>query len=95
MPLITLEDLGFCAKGEGGPFVADGRVRVGGALPTNTDGGGLSACHSGQRGLFLLVEATRQLRSECGERQVPGARLACVSGTGGWFCSNGTMILGV
>ena len=95
MLLITLEDLGFCAKGEGGPFVEDGRLRVGGALPTNTDGGGLSACHPGQRGLFLLVEATRQLRGECGERQVPDARLACVSGTGGWFCSNGTMILGV
>ena len=95
MLFITLEDLGFCAKGEGGPFVEDGRLRVGGALPTNTDGGGLSACHPGQRGLFLLVEATRQLRGECGERQVPDARLACVSGTGGWFCSNGTMILGV
>jgi acetyl-CoA acetyltransferase len=93
--LLHLEDLGFCAKGEGGPFVEDGRLRVGGALPTNTDGGGLSACHPGQRGLFLLVEATRQLRGECGERQVPDARLACVSGTGGWFCSNGTMILGV
>jgi acetyl-CoA acetyltransferase len=95
MLLITLEDLGFCAKGEGGPFIEHGRLRVGGVLPTNTDGGGLSACHPGQRGLFLLVEATRQLRGECGERQVPHARLACVSGTGGWFCSNGTMILGV
>ena len=95
MLLITLEDLGLCSKGEGGPFVEDGRLRVGGGLPTNTDGGGLSACHPGQRGLFLLVEATRQLRGECGERQVPDARLACVSGTGGWFCSNGTMILGV
>ncbi|HLY83171.1 MAG TPA: hypothetical protein VKQ71_09295 [Acidimicrobiales bacterium] len=94
MLLVTLEDLGFCARGEGGPFVEDGRLRVGGALPTNTDGGGLSACHPGQRGLFLLVEAVRQLRGECGERQVAGARLACVSGTGGWFCSNGTVILG-
>jgi acetyl-CoA acetyltransferase len=94
MLLITLEDLGFCAKGEAGPFVADGRLRLGGALPTNTDGGGLSACHPGQRGLFLLVEAVRQLRGECGPRQVPDARTACVSGTGGWFCSSGTMILG-
>ncbi|HET9628363.1 MAG TPA: thiolase [Novosphingobium sp.] len=94
MELITLEDLGFCAKGEGGPFVADGKLRVGGSLPTNTDGGGLSACHPGMRGLFLLVEAARQLRGECGDRQVVDARLACVSGTGGWFCSNGTMILG-
>jgi len=94
MLLITLEDLGFCGKGEGGAFVETGALRVGGSLPTNTDGGGLSACHPGQRGLFLLVEATRQLRGECGERQTPDARLACVSGTGGWFCSSGTMILG-
>jgi acetyl-CoA acetyltransferase len=94
MLLLTLEDLGFCPKGEGGPFVADGSLRLGGALPTNTDGGGLSACHPGQRGLFLLVEAVRQLRGECGPRQVPGAEIACVSGTGGWFCSSGTMILG-
>jgi len=94
MLLITLEDLGFCAKGEGGPFVEDGRLRLGGSLPTNTDGGGLSSCHPGQRGLFLIVEAVRQLRGEAGDRQVPNARLACVSGTGGWFCSSGTMILG-
>lgn len=94
MALITLEDLGFCKKGEGGPFVADGKLRVGGSLPMNTDGGGLSACHPGMRGLFLLVEAARQLRGECGDRQVDSAKLACVSGTGGWFCSNGTMILG-
>jgi acetyl-CoA acetyltransferase len=95
MLLITLEDLGFCAKGEGGAFVENGRLELGGGLPTNTDGGGLSACHPGQRGLFLIVEAVRQLRGEAGPRQVSGAKLACVSGTGGWFCSNGTMILGV
>lgn len=94
MLLMTMEDLGFCKKGEGGPFVADGRLRLGGTLPTNTDGGGLSACHPGQRGLFLVVEAVRQLRGECGPRQVPDATLACVSGTGGWFCSSGTVILG-
>ena len=94
MLLITLEDLGFCAKGEAGAFVEDGRLRLGGSLPTNTDGGGLSGCHPGQRGLFLIVEAVRQLRGEAGTRQVPEARLACVSGTGGWFCSSGTLILG-
>ncbi len=94
MLLMTMEDLGFSRKGEGGPFAESGALRLGGSLPTNTDGGGLSACHPGQRGLFLLVEATRQLRGDCGERQVPDARLACVSGTGGWFCSNATMILG-
>jgi len=92
--LLTLEGLGFCKKGEGGSFVEDGRLRVGGALPTNTDGGGLSACHPGMRGVFLLVEATRQLRGECSARQVDGARLACVNGTGGWFSSASTVILG-
>jgi acetyl-CoA acetyltransferase len=95
MLLLTLEDLGFCPKGEGGRFVEKGSLRLGGELPTNTDGGGLSACHPGQRGLFLLVEAVRQLRGECGPRQVPDAKIACVSGTGGWFCSSGTTILGV
>lgn len=94
MALITLEDLGFCPKGEAGRFVEDGKLRVGGALPTNTDGGGLSACHPGMRGLFLIVEAARQLRGECGDRQVQNAKLAVASGTGGWFCSNGTIILG-
>jgi acetyl-CoA acetyltransferase len=94
MLLVNLEDLGFCKKGEGGPFVADGRLRLGGALPTNTDGGGLSAVHPGMRGLFLLVEAARQLRGECGPRQVPEARIAVASGTGGWFCSSGTVVLG-
>jgi acetyl-CoA acetyltransferase len=94
MLLITLEDLGFCPKGEGGAFVEDGRLRLDGTLPTNTDGGGLSACHPGQRGLFLLVEAVRQLRGQCGPRQVADAKIACVSGTGGWFCSNGTVLLG-
>jgi acetyl-CoA acetyltransferase len=94
MLLMTMEDLGFCKKGEGGPLAESGALRLGGSLPTNTDGGGLSACHPGQRGLFLLVEAARQLRGESGERQVPDARLACVSGTGGWFCSSATMVLG-
>ncbi|GAB2835069.1 thiolase C-terminal domain-containing protein [Streptomyces daliensis] len=100
MTLVTLEDLGFCAKGEGGDFVTGGRLTLKGGLPTNTDGGGLSACHPGMRGLFLLVEAVRQLRGEAGEgRQAPGKdgglpRLAVASGTGGWFCSSGTVVLG-
>lgn len=94
MVLLTLEGLGFCKKGEGGAFVEDGKLRVGGSLPTNTDGGGLSSCHPGMRGMFLLVEATRQLRDECGPRQVEGAELACVNGTGGWFSSASTVILG-
>ncbi|MFF8936561.1 acetyl-CoA acetyltransferase [Streptomyces paradoxus] len=100
MTLVTLEDLGFCAKGEGGAFVEKGRLLVrGGELPVNTDGGGLSAQHPGMRGLFLLVEAVRQLRGECGARQVRRGdgslpRLAVASGTGGWFCSSGTVVLG-
>jgi acetyl-CoA acetyltransferase len=99
MTLVTLEDLGFCAKGEGGEFVRKGRLTVGGELPVNTDGGGLSAQHPGMRGLFLLVEAVRQLRGEAGERQVRKAggrlpELAVASGTGGWFCSSGTVVLG-
>ncbi len=92
--LATLEALGFCKKGEGGSFVEGGTLRVGGDLPTNTDGGGLSSCHPGMRGMFLLVEAVRQLRGECGDRQVADARLACVNGTGGWFSSTGTVVLG-
>ena len=73
MVLLSLEALGFCGKGEGGPFVEDGKLRVGGALPTNTDGGGLSACHPGMRGMFLMVEAVKQLRGEAGDRQVADA----------------------
>lgn len=92
--LLTVEDLGFCAKGEGGPFIASGALRPGGALPTNTDGGGLASCHPGMRGMFLMVEATRQLRGECGPRQIDDARLACVHAMGGFFTHSATMILG-
>ncbi|CAM5670055.1 Acetyl-CoA acetyltransferase OS=Streptomyces alboniger OX=132473 GN=CP975_15145 PE=4 SV=1 [Streptomyces alboniger] len=99
MTLVTLEDLGFCGKGEGGAFVEKGRLLRDGALPTNTDGGGLSAQHPGMRGLFLLVEAVRQLRGQAGDGQVhrrDGSlpELAVASGTGGWFCSSGTVVLG-
>jgi acetyl-CoA acetyltransferase len=95
MVIMSFEALGFCAKGEGGAFVEDGKMRLGGALPTNTDGGGLSSCHPGMRGMFLLVEATKQLRGEADGRQVPEAKIACVNGTGGWFSSAGTTLLGV
>lgn len=81
--LMTLENLGFCKIGEGGSFVSEGRLGLGGALPTNTDGGGLSSNHPGMRGIFLIIEATRQLRAECGERQVSDCRLALAHGTGG------------
>src|SRR5580704_9984465 len=92
--LLTLEGMGFCKKGEGGAFVENGTLRVGGALPTNTDGGGLSSCQPGMRGIFLLVEAVKQLRGECGDRQVKDAKLAAVNATGGWISSTGTAILG-
>ena len=95
MLLMTLEDLGFCKKGEAGPFVEGGRLRIDGDLPTNTDGGGLERVPP--RPAWPVPPRrgrTRQLRGDCGSRQVPDAELACVSGTGGWFCSSGTMILG-
>jgi acetyl-CoA acetyltransferase len=92
--LLTVEDLGFCRKGEGGPFIESAALRPGGALPTNTDGGGLASCHPGMRGMFLMVEAVRQLRGECGPRQVPNAQLACVHAMGGFFSHSATMILG-
>jgi acetyl-CoA acetyltransferase len=81
--LVTLENLGFCKPGEGGAFVEGGRIGLGGALPVNPDGGGLSSNHPGMRGIFLVIEAVRQLRSECEGRQVEGAEIACVHGTGG------------
>ncbi|HTO09437.1 MAG TPA: acetyl-CoA acetyltransferase [Myxococcota bacterium] len=81
--LVTLENLGFCKPGEGGAFVSGGRIGLGGALPLNPDGGGLSSNHPGMRGIFLVIEAVKQLRGECGERQVADARLALAHGTGG------------
>ena len=92
--LLLLEDLGFCRKGEGGAFVQGGRIALGGQLPINTDGGGLSSNHPGMRGIFLIIEAVRQLRSQCGPRQVPGAKLAVAHGSGGLLSSQATTILG-
>jgi acetyl-CoA acetyltransferase len=92
--ILFLEDLGFCKKGEGGAFVTGGRIAPGGALPVNTNGGGLSYCHPGMYGLFLLIEAVRQLRGECGERQVKGAETAIAHGNGGVLSSQSTVILG-
>jgi acetyl-CoA acetyltransferase len=92
--LVTIEELGFCKKGEGGPFLANQRTAPGGDFPMNTNGGGLSYTHPGMYGMFLLVEAVRQLRGECGPRQVPGAKLACVNATGGLLSATGTLILG-
>ncbi|KGD90198.1 thiolase [Achromobacter sp. RTa] len=92
--ILFLEDLGFCAKGEGGAFVGNGRIAPGGRLPVNTNGGGLSYCHPGMYGIFLLIEAIRQLRGDCGERQVQGAEVALAHGNGGVLSSQYTVILG-
>ncbi|MDI2131871.1 thiolase C-terminal domain-containing protein [Yinghuangia seranimata] len=92
--LLGLEAVGFCAPGEGPDFVADGRLRPGGALPFNTSGGGLSYNHPGMYGLLLLVEAVRQLRGECGARQVADPSVALAHGTGGIFSTHATVLLG-
>ncbi len=92
--ILFLEDLGFCKKGEGGAFVASGAIAPGGALPVNTNGGGLSCVHPGMYGMFTLVEAVRQLRGEAGARQVAGAALALCHGNGGVLSSQVSNILG-
>ncbi len=92
--LLFLEDLGFCAKGEGGAFVRDGRIAPGGELPVNTNGGGLSCCHPGMYGMFLLIEAVQQLRGEAGARQVADAQVALCHGNGGVLSSQVTALLG-
>jgi acetyl-CoA acetyltransferase len=91
--ILGLEDLGFCRKGEGGRMIDRG-VGPGSKLPVNTSGGGLRYCHPGMFGIFILVEAVRQLRGECGKRQVERARHALVHGYGGVFAGNATVILG-
>ena len=92
--LLFLEDLGFCPKGEGGRFVADGAIAPGGALAVNTNGGGLSYCHPGMYGVFVLIEAVRQVRGEAGRRQVSGCETAIAHGNGGTLSSQSTVILG-
>lgn len=92
--ILFLEDLGFCPKGEGARFVEGGRIAPGGPLPVNTHGGGLSCVHPGMNGIFTLIEAVRQLRGECGERQVAHAKLAIAHGNGGVLSSQSVVILG-
>ena len=92
--ILFLEDLGFCKKGEGGAFVSGGRIAPGGSLPVNTNGGGLSYCHPGMYGLFILIEGVRQVRGGCGERQVAGCDTAIVHGNGGVLSAQSTVILG-
>jgi acetyl-CoA acetyltransferase len=91
VPLITLEDYGFCKKGEGGPFVAGGRIEIGGELPLNTSGGLLS--ETGMPGLQMVIEGVRQIRGEA-VNQVKGARTCIVSNQGGIMHTHSTLILG-
>jgi acetyl-CoA acetyltransferase len=92
-PILFLEDLGFCAKGEGGPFVSGGRIAPGGEVPLNTNGGGLSYQHPGMYGLLAIVEAARQLRGES-TGQVDGAHVALAHGNGGVLSTQCTVVLG-
>jgi acetyl-CoA acetyltransferase len=92
--VLFLEDLGFCEKGEGGTFISGGRISPGGEPAVNTNGGGLSYNHPGMYGLLLLVEAARQIRGECGERQVADANVALVHGNGGVLSSQVSAVLG-
>lgn len=92
--LILLEGLGFCKPGESGPYVQEGHLRRGGKMPMNTDGGGLSALHPGMRGIFLVIEAVRQLRGQAGAVQVPDCELAVAAGSGGFLSCIGVAILG-
>jgi len=91
--ILFLEDLGFCRKGEGGAFVEGGRIAPGGALPVNTNGGGLSCCHPGMYGLMAMVEAARQMRGQAAN-QITGAKLALAHGNGGTLSAQATVILG-
>lgn len=92
--ILFLEDLGFCPKGEGGRFVAEGGIAPGGRLPVNTNGGGLSCVHPGMYGLFTIVEAVTQLRGSAGDRQVRDTKLALAHGNGGILSSQAVTIFG-
>ena len=89
--LVTLEDYGFCKKGEGGPFVENGRIELGGELPVNTHGGLMSQGHID--GMNHVTEAVQQLRGYAGIRQVKDAEVAIVSGNGGILSTHATIIL--
>ena len=93
-PMLALEDLGFVGPGESGPFVEGQRTAPGGEFPMNTNGGGLSYTHSGMYGIFTLIELTRQLRGEAGERQVKDAKVGIAHGPGGMFAAASTLIAG-
>jgi acetyl-CoA acetyltransferase len=93
-PILFLEDLGFCPKGEGGRFVMNGAIAPGGKLAVNTSGGGLSYCHPGMYGLLVIIEAVRQVRGECDKRQVKDCETSLAHGKGGVLSSQCTVIFG-
>ena len=92
LPLYGLQDMGFVKPGEAGSFIADGHTSPGGDLPMNTNGGGICYTHTGQYGMFAILEAVRQLRGTA-FRQVPGVRVSAVQGVGGMFAAAATLIL--
>jgi acetyl-CoA acetyltransferase len=89
--LVTLEDYGFCKKGEGGPFVEGGRIGPGGSLPVNTGGGQLSSFY--MWGMTPVVEAVAQARGDAGARQAPRCDVVLVSGNGGLLSTHSTLIM--
>ncbi len=93
VPIYGLEALGFVAKGEAGPFIADGNTEPGGSLPLNTNGGGLSYTHTGMYGMFAILEGVRQVRGEAAA-QVSGPQISVVLGNGGMFATAGVLVLG-
>jgi acetyl-CoA C-acetyltransferase len=94
-PILGLEDLGFCPRGEAGDFISSGAIGAGGKIPINTDGGGLSSNHPGRRGIFTVIESVRQLRGIGPGIQVADAQVALAHGFGGELSSCATLILGV
>tara|TARA_Y100001954_G_scaffold208281_1_gene232454 strand:- start:5 stop:706 length:702 start_codon:yes stop_codon:yes gene_type:complete len=92
LPIYGLEDLGFVARGEAGSFIAEGNTRMGGSLPLNTNGGGLSYMHSGMYGMYALQEGVRQMRGTA-SAQVPNAEISMVHGVGGMFSASGNIVL--
>jgi len=95
IPLIALEGMGFCKRGEAGAFVYEGNTWPGGKLPMTTNGGMLAQGHSGAGGgVAVLVEAFRQLMGKAGERQVKDARIAVETSTGGAYMDSHVTVLG-
>jgi acetyl-CoA acetyltransferase len=93
LPIYGLEDLGFVGRGEAGAFIEEGHTSPGGALPMNTNGGGLSYTHTGMYGMFAIQESVRQLRGEA-SAQVPGVNVSLTQGVGGMFMAAGTLVMG-